>query len=74
MLTRDPSYGTDGRLCGSNPQSIRVMDVDAFSPFAIHQPMPADILVVPTALDFDEQAVAAGRPCAAGDDHQTRRL
>ncbi|HNT78296.1 MAG TPA: choice-of-anchor D domain-containing protein, partial [Anaerolineae bacterium] len=60
MLTRDLTYGTDGRMCGSNPYSIRVVGVDAFSPFAIHQPMPADILVVPTVLDFGEQDVDAG--------------
>ncbi len=60
MLTRDESYGVGGRMCGSDPQSIRVAGVDAFSPFAIHEPKPADILVVPSALDFGEQDVDAG--------------
>lgn len=60
MLTRDASYGDDGRMCGSDPRSIRVIGVNAFSPFALHQPMPANILVAPTALNFGEQAVAAG--------------
>jgi len=61
MLTRDTSYGTDGRMCGSNPYSIRVVDVDVFSPFVIHEPKPADISVVPTTtLDFGDQVVDAG--------------
>ncbi len=60
MLTRDTSYGVGGRMCGSDPQSIRVVGVNAFSPFAIHQPKPADISVYPTVLDFGEQDVDAG--------------
>lgn len=60
-LTRDLTYGTDGRMCGGDPYSIRVIDVDAFSPFAIHQPLPADISVVPTTtLDFGERIVEFG--------------
>jgi hypothetical protein len=33
LLTLDSSYDTDGRLCGSDPQSIRVINVSNFSPF-----------------------------------------
>ncbi|MBN1260113.1 MAG: choice-of-anchor D domain-containing protein, partial [Anaerolineae bacterium] len=60
LLTRDLTYGTEGRMCGSDPYSIRVVDVDTFSPFAIHQPLPADISVEPSAIDFGERIVDAG--------------
>ena len=35
LLTRDTAYGTEGRLCGSDPQSIQVKDVATFSPFVL---------------------------------------
>ncbi len=60
MLTRDASYGAGGRMCGSDPRSIRVAGVDAFSPFALHEPKPADIFVDPTTLIFGVQDVDAG--------------
>lgn len=34
-LIRDNSYDTDGRLCVSSPNSIRVLGVTTFSPFAL---------------------------------------
>jgi uncharacterized repeat protein (TIGR01451 family) len=37
-LTRDASYGSVGRLCGSEPQSLRVMGVSAFSLFVLRGP------------------------------------
>ena len=44
--TRDASYGTDGRMCGSDPRSIRVNDVDSFSPFVLNQEAPTAISLV----------------------------
>ena len=44
--TRDASYGTDGRMCGSDPRSIRVYDVDTFSPFVLNQEAPTAISLV----------------------------
>lgn len=38
LLTRDMAYGSQGRLCGSDPQSIRVMEVSDFSPFVLRGP------------------------------------
>jgi hypothetical protein len=34
-LALDPSYNTDGRLCGPDPQSVRVVDVATFSPIVL---------------------------------------
>ena len=34
-LTLDTSYDTDGRLCGSDPQSVRVKSVSDFSSFVL---------------------------------------
>ncbi|MBU0511111.1 MAG: right-handed parallel beta-helix repeat-containing protein [Chloroflexi bacterium] len=34
-MTRDSSYGSDGRMCGSEPYSIRVTGVTDFSPFVL---------------------------------------
>jgi len=34
-LTLDMTYGANGRSCGSDPQSIRVMNVADFSPFVL---------------------------------------
>ena len=39
MLTRDAAYGSDGRMCGSDPQSIRVTNVTTFSPFVLRGPL-----------------------------------
>ncbi len=60
MLTRDSTYGTEGRMCGGDPYSIRVVDVNAFSPFAIHAPKLADISAEPSAIDFGEWIVEFG--------------
>ena len=35
QLTRDTSYGSDGRLCSANPQSIQVKDVTNFPTFVL---------------------------------------
>ncbi|HNT74232.1 MAG TPA: choice-of-anchor D domain-containing protein [Anaerolineae bacterium] len=58
-LTRDGSYGDNGRLCGSDPQSIRVIDVTDFPTFTLRGPAP-EIDVAPLTLDFGEQAASAG--------------
>jgi hypothetical protein len=34
-LTLDTNYGVDGRMCGSDPQSVRVKGIESFSPFAL---------------------------------------
>jgi len=51
LLTRDGSYGTEGRLCGPEPQSLRATGVSTFSLFALRVPL-ADVriskLVTPT--------------------------
>jgi uncharacterized repeat protein (TIGR01451 family) len=39
VLTRDAAYGSDGRMCGGDPQSIRVTNVTTFSPFALRGPL-----------------------------------
>ncbi len=59
LLARDGSYGNDGRLCGSDPQSIRVLNVSDFPTFTLRGPAP-EIVVAPLALDFGAQAVDAG--------------
>jgi uncharacterized repeat protein (TIGR01451 family) len=43
-LTRDPGYGGDGRLCGPDPQSLRVTGVSTFSPFVLRGPA-ADVRI-----------------------------
>ncbi|MCP4549368.1 MAG: choice-of-anchor D domain-containing protein, partial [bacterium] len=59
-LTRDTaSYGDQGRLCGDDPQSIRVTGVTDFSPFALRGVVP-EISVDPSSLDFGDQDVDAG--------------
>jgi hypothetical protein len=40
LLTLDTTYGANGRSCGSDPQSIRVKNVSAFSPFVIKETGP----------------------------------
>jgi hypothetical protein len=35
LLTLDASYGTNGRACGADPQSLRVQHVDSFSAFIL---------------------------------------
>jgi hypothetical protein len=42
QLTRDTSYGADGRMCGDDPQSIQTMNVATFSPFAFVLNGPAE--------------------------------
>ncbi|MCP4548608.1 MAG: choice-of-anchor D domain-containing protein [bacterium] len=37
-LARDVVYGSDGRLCGPEPQSLRVTGVSTFSPFVLRGP------------------------------------
>jgi uncharacterized repeat protein (TIGR01451 family) len=43
-LVRDGSYGSDGRLCGPEPQSLRVTGVGTFSLFILSVP-PADVRI-----------------------------
>jgi hypothetical protein len=46
VLARDTSYGVSGRSCGTNPQSIRVNDVNSFSAFALNVNAPTSITLV----------------------------
>jgi uncharacterized repeat protein (TIGR01451 family) len=52
-LTRDVNYGSAGRLCGSEPQSLRVTGVSTFSLFVLRGPA-ADVriskVVTPTVV------------------------
>lgn len=48
-LVLDETYGSGGRVCGSNPQSIRVTGVNSFSPFVLKKP---PIPTAVTLLDF----------------------
>ena len=59
LLTRDGSYGNDGRMCDNDPQSIRVIDVTEFPTFTLRGLAP-EIDVTPLALDFGEQPVDGG--------------
>jgi hypothetical protein len=42
-MTRDTSYDDDGRLCGSDPQSLRIVGVTDYSGFAIAEQQPTAI-------------------------------
>jgi len=44
-LALDPGYGTAGRTCGGDPQSVRVQNVAAFSRFVLRAGGPAAPLV-----------------------------
>ena len=39
-MTLDADYGTDGRICGAEPYSIRVENVTDASPFVLSEEMP----------------------------------
>gem|GEM_PF-2660008 len=45
-LDLDPSYDSDGRLCGANPRSVRVQNVTTFSQFVLNQNAPTVIELV----------------------------
>ncbi len=60
LLTRDSSYGTSGRMCGTDPLSIQVKDVTTFSPFVLRGLLAPEIMVAPLDLAFSEQDVDAG--------------
>ncbi|MCP4540906.1 MAG: choice-of-anchor D domain-containing protein [Chloroflexi bacterium] len=60
ILTRDGSYGSDGRMCGADPLSIKVTDVMTFSPFVLRGLVVPEITVLPSALLFGDQDVGAG--------------
>lgn len=56
LLARDTTYGTDGRDCSSNPHSIKVEGVTAFSPFALRG---ADAPTAISLLGFEAAATSA---------------
>jgi hypothetical protein len=45
-LELDTTYDTDGRLCGTDPRSVRVRNVVSFSPFMLNQSAPTAIELV----------------------------
>lgn len=44
-LSRDTSYGTEGRDCSSTPPSVRVQGVTDFSPFVLKSAVPTAVRV-----------------------------
>lgn len=55
---RDPAYGTAGRLCGANPQSIKATGIDSFSSFVLKS------LSAPTAIRLEQLSARSGLPGA----------
>ena len=51
-LTLDTSYDGDGRMCGSDPQSVRVKNVSDFSPFMLKSGAPCTDAVTPTSTSI----------------------
>jgi len=59
VLARDGGYGVDGRMCGPDPQSIRVLHVGDFSPFALRG--PASTVVITKTVEGPEMGGAISR-------------
>ncbi|MCP4540895.1 MAG: CSLREA domain-containing protein [Chloroflexi bacterium] len=67
LLARDAAYGTAGRLCGDDPQSIQVSGVTEFSPFAfVLSGRPVPVVGSPIYLDGDGNLVL---DLSAGNAH-----
>jgi hypothetical protein len=44
LLALDPSYDLDGRMCGPDPRSVRVINLTSFAPFVLHQNEPPAVM------------------------------
>jgi hypothetical protein len=67
-LTRDTTYGTNGRDCTAEPYSVRVKDVSEFSPFVVRESTPNAIIVRSAASQSTAPAyLAVGAAVALGE-------